>query len=135
MKPWFPRRAATVGGAPREAAAYREGRIDEQRRDGVVATPARADSGAAYRRGRRDAAPRRRRGLPVLSFLVLLVVVFGAVMLYLAAQNGSFASGGAVIDHDLSKATQPVRRAEDKTGAALERAGQNLEQAAGSPAP
>ncbi len=133
MKPWFPRRAATVGGTPREAAAYREGRMDEQRRDEVAA---RADAGvAARRRERRDVAPRRRRGLPLLSFVVLLVVVFGAVMLYLAAQNGSFASGGAVIDRDLSKATQPVRRAEDKTGAALERAGQNLEQAAGSRAP
>jgi hypothetical protein len=64
---------------------------------------------------------------------VLLVVIFGTVMLYLAAKNGSFAQGGAVIDHSLSSATQPVRRAEDKTGAALENAGAHLKQDAGSP--
>jgi hypothetical protein len=60
--------------------------------------------------------------------------VFGAIMLYLAAKNGSFAQGGAVIDHGLSSAAAPVRRAEDKTGAALENAGARLQRDAGAPA-
>jgi hypothetical protein len=134
MRPLFRRRATTSPAAPaRDAAAYREGRVDERRAEarGAVASPAAA---SAYRQGRADARPRSRRGLPVISLLVFLVVVFGAVMLYLAAKNGSFAQGGAVIDHSLSAAEQPVRRAEDKTGAALENAGQHLKQDAGSPA-
>jgi hypothetical protein len=135
MRPWFWRRAAAgpLNGA-HEGEAYREGRIDQASRDGGVAAPAsRADVRAAYRKGRAEAAPRRRGGIPLLGLIVLLVVVFGALMLYLAAQNGSFAGGGAVIDRDLSSATQPVRRAEDKTGAALQRAGEHLQQNAGSP--
>jgi hypothetical protein len=137
MKPLFPHRsvmAPAAGG--REAQAYREGRLDERRAEGAVGAPAsRAELRAARRQQRADAAPRRRGGAPVITLLVLLVVIFGAVMLYLAAQNGSFARGGAVIDQDLSRATQPVRRAEDKTGQALQHAGQHLQQDAGSSSP
>jgi hypothetical protein len=137
MKPLFPRRsAAAPAGGAREARAYREGVIDERQAEGAVGAPAsRSDVKAAYRRGRADALPRRRGGAPVLTLLVLLVVIFGAVMLYLAAQNGSFSRGGAVIDHGLSQATQPVRRAEDKTGQALQNAGQHLQQDAGASSP
>lgn len=137
MKPLFPRRTAVapVVGA-RESQAYREGRIDERRAEGAVGAPAsRGQVNAAYRQGRADAVPRRRGGAPIITLLVLLIVIFGAIMLYLAAQNGSFARGGAVIDRDLSQATQPVRRAEDKTGQALQNAGQHLQQDAGAPSP
>jgi hypothetical protein len=135
MKLWFNRRSATAPAVGvREASAYREGRIDERRSEGRIVGPAApAEVNAAYRRGRAEAAPRRRGGAPILTLLVLLIVIFGAVMLYLAAQNGSFARGGAVIDRDLSQATQPVRKAEDKTGQALKNAGAHLQQDAGSP--
>lgn len=137
MKPLFPRRsaAAPVVGA-REAQAYREGRIDERQAEGAVDPPAsRTQVNTAYRKGRADAAPRRRGGAPIITLVVLLIVIFGATMLYLAAQNGSFARGGAVVDRDLSQATQPVRRAEDKTGQALQNAGQHLQQDAGASSP
>ena len=137
MRLLFPRHtpAAPVSGA-RESEAYREGRIDERRAEGAGGAASRADVRAAYRRGRADAAPGRRRGgLPIIGLLVLLVVIFGAIMLYLAAENGSFARGGAVIDRDLSNATQPVRRAEDRTGQALQNAGQHLQQDAGASQP
>ncbi|MBV8684757.1 MAG: hypothetical protein JO111_17920 [Caulobacteraceae bacterium] len=136
MRLLFPRHstAAPIGGS-RETQAYREGRVDERRAEDAGGDASRADVRAAYRRGRADATPRRRGGLPIIGFLVLLVVIFGAIMLYLAAENGSFASGGAVIDRDLSRATQPVRRAEDKTGQALQNAGQHLQQDAGPSSP
>jgi hypothetical protein len=132
QRPLFQRRvAAGPVTAARENEAYREGRVDERRVEdrGAVASPS---TSAAYRQGRSDARARR-RGPGILSLLVLVVVVFGAVMLYLAARNGSFAQGGAVIDHSLANAEQPVRNAEGKTGAALENAGEHLKQAAGSP--
>ncbi|HTX48013.1 MAG TPA: hypothetical protein VME40_01365 [Caulobacteraceae bacterium] len=136
MRLLFPRHThATPVSGSRETEAYREGRVDERRAEGGVAAN-RADVRAAYRRGRADAAPGRRRGgLPIIGLLVLLVVIFGAIMLYLAAENGSFARGGAVIDRDLSNATQPVRRAEDRTGQALQNAGQHLQQDAGASQP
>jgi hypothetical protein len=137
MKPLFPRRSAVAPAVgARDTQAYREGRLDERRAEAAGVAPAgRAQLNEAYRQGRADARPRRRRGLPIVSLLVLLVVVCGAVMLYLAAENGSFERGGAVIDRDLSRATQPVRRAEDKTGHALQNAGQHLQQDAGASSP
>jgi hypothetical protein len=134
MRPLFRRRVAISPTTPAgEAEAYREGRVDERRVEARSATAAdRATTARDDRRAMADARRRPRRGAPLISLLVLLVVLFGALMLYLAARNGSFAQGGAVIDHSLSQATQPVRRAEDKTGAALETAGQHLQQDAGS---
>jgi hypothetical protein len=135
MKPLFPHRSvAAPGVGARETQAYREGRIDERRDEAAGAGPeSRAQVRDAYRQGRADARPRRRRGVPLLGFLVLLVVVFGSIMLYLAAENGSFSRGGAVIDRGVSQATQPVRRAEDRTGQALQNAGEHLQKDAGAP--
>ncbi|HEY2049186.1 MAG TPA: hypothetical protein VGH03_07570 [Caulobacteraceae bacterium] len=137
MKPLFPRRSAVAPAVgARETQAYREGRVDERRAEAASVAPAsRAQLHDAYRQGRADARPRRRGGLPIISLLVLLIVVFGAIMLYLAAENGSFSRGGAVIDRDLSQATQPVRRAENRTGQALQNAGQHLQQDAGASSP
>jgi hypothetical protein len=129
MKPLFPRRAAATGSVRTpEAKAYREGRIDERRAETRAGPQPWGDS--APRAGRAQ-EPVRRRGAPLISLIVFLIVVFGAIMLYLAAKNGSFAQGGAVIDHSLSNAAAPVRRAEDKTGATLEHAGERLKQDAG----
>lgn len=122
MKPWFGRRPATVRGAD-QAEAYREGRADERRDEGPWA---------------RRSAPvrvRRRGGLGLVGLVFLIIVAVGAIMLYLAARNGSFSAGGAVVDHGLSnaahRATAPVRHAEDKAGQALENAGRSLQRNAG----
>jgi hypothetical protein len=117
---------------PAEDVAYREGRIDEHRHvDGVAA----ASADEAYRRGRRDERSRR-RGSPLLTLLLLIVVVVGAVLIYFAIQNGSFSSGGAVVDQKLSNAAASVRApiagAADSAGTALENAGSNLKQDAGA---
>jgi hypothetical protein len=61
-----------------------------------------------------------------------MVVIFGALMLYLAASHGSFSQGGAVVDQSLSRAAAPIKGAEDRAGSALEKAGGKLKQAAGS---
>jgi hypothetical protein len=122
---FWPTSRATATVAPTTGQAYREGRIDERRNERAT----RREERAAAR-----ARPRRRGGFGLFAFIILLVVAFGAVMLYLAARNGSFANGGAVIDRDLSTATQPVRQAEDRTGQALQNAGQKLQRQAGDPA-
>lgn len=99
--------------------------------------PGRAELSAAYEKGRKDESrrPRRRRGSPLFSFLILIIVAAAAGLVYLAAENGSFASGGAVVDSHLSQASQtvqaPFKRAADKAGNALENAGQKLKQSAG----
>ena len=95
--------------------------------------PERADAA-----GRRDA--RRRGGFsPLLGFLLLVVIVIGAVMIYLAVTHGSFSAGGQVVDNSLSNATAkveaPVHNAADKAGDALQNAGSDLKQTAGSGKP
>ncbi len=121
-----------------ENAAYEKGRLDERRRlerETVAPVTARADEDRAYAAGRRDQRVRRRGGSPLLTLLLLVVVAIGAVMIYLAIQNGSFSAGGAVVDHSLSSAkntvTAPVRGAADQAGDALQNAGANLKQKAG----
>jgi len=88
----------------------------------------------AYDRGRRDER-QSRKSSPVVGLVVLIVVVFGTLLLYLAARNGSFRNGGAVVDNKLSaveeSATSPLRGAADKAGSALEKAGRDLKQKAG----
>jgi hypothetical protein len=102
------------------------------------APPGKAELNAAYERGRLEEArrnPRRRRGHPLFSFLILIAVAAAALMFYLAAQKGSFANGGAVVDNDLATASQkaqaPFRRAADRAGDTLQNAGQTLKQKAG----
>jgi hypothetical protein len=115
--------------------AYREGRVDERRQveTAPVAPSTKRASGAeieaAYERGRRRG--RRRRGPSALLTLVVLVaVVVAGVMIYLAIQNGSFSSGGAVVDRKIDQVQQtvdaPIKNAAINTGAALQKAGQRL---------
>ena len=115
--------------------AYREGRLDERDRLQGVTT---ASADDAYARGRQDERLRR-RGSPLLTLLLLLVVVVGAVLIYLAITRGSFSSGGAVVDQKLSHAAAtveaPVRGVADKAGSALQNAGADLKQTAGSGKP
>jgi hypothetical protein len=136
MRPWFGRRAVTADGvdAPDQLEAYKDGRRDERRRverDGTVATVGNADVDRAYNRGRRDERLRH-RGSPLLTLLVLVAVLIAAGLVYLAVRNGSFSQGGAVVDQSLSSAQAPLRGAADKAGDALQNAGQNLKQDAGS---
>jgi hypothetical protein len=127
MKRWFgaPRPAHAHGGAATDAY------VEETRRDPQAE---REDAKAAYRRGRHDER-KRRRGSPLLSFVVLIIAAAAVALIYLAAQNGSFSSGGAVVDRNLSTASKtaqaPFRGAAGKAGDALERAGQTLKRQAG----
>ena len=118
-----------------EDVAYREGRLDERGRTNRIAE---ATANDAYAKGRRDERARR-RGSPLLTFLLLIVVAIGAVLIYFAIQNGSFSSGGAVVDQKLStaaaKVEAPLQGAADKAGTALQNAGSNLKQDAGSGKP
>lgn len=142
MSGWFRRRepvaAPIEGSAP---AAYQQGRRDESRlrHEGEAAVRDR-DEGLerAYERGRRDGMAQRRRS-PMLSFLVLLVVAVGALLIYLAIRNGSFAGGGEVVDRNISTVTQaakaPIAGAADKAGDALQDAGAGIKQRAAPAAP
>jgi hypothetical protein len=113
-----------------ETLVSRDARVEERRR----VDAAEASAGDAYDRGRRDERARR-RGSPLLNVLLLIVVVIGAALIYFAIQNGSFSSGGAVVDRKLSNAAAkvqaPFRGAADKAGTALENAGSKLKQDAG----
>lgn len=112
--------------------AYRDGRVDERVRTNRVTDHVAKD---AYVQGRRDERARR-RGSPLLTFLLLIVVAIGAALIYFAIQNGSFSSGGAVIDQKLSNAAEtvkaPIRGAADSAGTALQNAGSNIKKDAGS---
>lgn len=92
-----------------------------------------------YAEGRRDQkledranarARRRRGGLGLVSVIVVLVAALGVLWLALAAREGSFAAGGAVVDQKVAEVTSPARvaanQAADRTGAAVENAGEAI---------
>jgi hypothetical protein len=140
---WFRRHAGAVG-AVATVEAYREGRADERRRlDRAASAPgapavagapvarhaSQAEIEAAYERGR--ARRRRPRGAsPLLTLVVLLAVFVAGAFIYLAVQNGSFSSGGAVVDQKIDQVEQkvdaPIKNAAITTGGALQRAGERL---------
>ena len=76
------------------------GRLDEEAR-AEDATDIRTDLRKAYERGRLDERARRRRH-PFLMTITFLFAIVGLVSLALAAMNGSFARGGAMMDDGLS---------------------------------
>lgn len=92
-----------------------------------------ADLQAAYERGRRDERARRKRH-PIAMTLMVGVAVAGAVVLGLAAREGSFGRGGQVVDHNLSvaadRAEPIVRDAVTDAGAAVQDAGRNVRKSA-----
>lgn len=105
-----------------------------QRGDTVLAvTPDAADMREAYERGRRDERARRRRH-PVMMTLLFLAAAVGAVMLVMAASQGSFGRGGVVVDRNLSvaadRAEPMIRDAGANASQALNRAGQSTGDAA-----
>jgi hypothetical protein len=55
----------------------------------------------AYDRGRADEAVRHKRNW-LLTIITTLLALVGLIVLILAALNGSFARGGAVVDQQLS---------------------------------
>ncbi|HEY5071019.1 MAG TPA: hypothetical protein VII63_03210 [Caulobacteraceae bacterium] len=130
MRSWFSRRLAPGPGAG-ALDAYKEGRLDERQRaekSGETAGATRADVDAAYDRGRRDERSRR-RGSPFLTFLLVVLAVAAAAMVFLAVRLGSFAAAGAVVDTVIRT---PFHGAADKAGSALQNAGRSLKDRAGS---
>ena len=93
------------------------------------------DTRQAFHAGRRlghREARLRRRGHPVLGFLIGIVALAGAAMLGLAAREGSFARGGQVVDQNLQVAAGQAQTAGAdaiaRTGQAIRDAGASLEQ-------
>ena len=74
------------------------------------AAPSPAELKAAYDRGRRDERARHRRS-PVMALAVGSAALVGGAVLALAALEGSFANGGAVVDQQVSKAAQQASQA------------------------
>jgi len=77
----------------------------------------------AYERGRRDESGRHKRNW-LLTILGWLLSLFAVVVLALAAMNGSFQRGGAVLDQQLSiaadNAEPAARSAVGEVGEAIE---------------
>jgi len=139
MRNWFGRRAYAAGPVTgtNPVEAYRAGRADEHQhieQDAAI-RPAKADLDAAYESGRVDERSRR-RGSPLIALVVVVFALVGGGILFLAARDGGFAAAGAAVDHTLSsgvdQAKAPIKGAADKTGDALQTAGQNLKQDAAS---
>lgn len=84
-----------------------------------------ADLRDAYERGRRDERAARKRH-PLLMTVTFLLALIGVALLALAAVNGSFASGGGVVDEKLNIAADGAGPA---LGQAASNAGQSLRDA------
>lgn len=90
----------------------------------------------AYREGRRDQHQAERRahrgGFGLIGLVVVIVAALGVLWIVLAAREGSFAAGGALVDQKIAQATAPAReaanQAADRTGKALENVGQSVEE-------
>jgi hypothetical protein len=80
------------------------------------------DLRAAYNRGRIDER-RSRRHHPFIALAVVVLAMIGAWLLFLAARDGSFSSGGETADRNLSTAAQEARPALRDAGEALKDAG------------
>lgn len=123
--------------APKEAE-YAKGQRDAHDADRAVLNDRNTVVRQAYDRGRRDERARRprRHGSPMMTLVVLLAAAAGIGAIYLGVQQGSFGRGGQVVDQKIQAVTQPAsqatRDAAAKAGDALENAGQNLKQKAGS---
>jgi len=100
--------------------------------DGVAAEPTtlRAELREAYRRGRRDERLHHRRS-PLITVGLFAVAAIGAIVVFYAAREGSFARGGQVVDNTLTHATgqvvpNVVNSAAARTGDAMQSAGERL---------
>jgi hypothetical protein len=76
------------------------------------------------------ARSKRRSGNPVVSFLVMLLAVFGALTAVLGIKEKSLAGGGAMIDGWIAKGWSTVKGEAPKVaGQAAEKAGDAAEKA------
>lgn len=91
----------------------------------AAATPAVSDAAikAAYERGRRDERAARKRS-PLLALAVVSAALVGGASLVLAAKEGSFQQGGAVMDASVTTAAREagpaLRQAADGAGQGLQ---------------
>lgn len=92
----------------------------------AAAAPAVSDAAvkAAYERGRRDERAARRRS-PLLALAVVTAALVGGASLVLAAKEGSFREGGAVMD---ATVTTAAREAGPAMREAASGAGQGLRE-------
>jgi hypothetical protein len=124
-----------------QTAAYQQGRVDARKDVNERGLLQDRDTAVrrAYDRGRRDeraARHPRRRGSPVLTTVLVLAAAAGAFVVYLGVSQGSFSRGGQVVDQNLNSASSTasgaVQNTVNRAGDALENAGQQLKQTAGS---
>lgn len=99
---------------------------------GVAGPPDHRDAFAeGLRQGRREER-KRHHGHPILKLVVVLVALAGAVMLAVAAKEGSFSRGGQVVDQNIAVAADQAKvKAADavsQTGQAIQTAGAQIEQ-------
>lgn len=89
------------------------------------------DVEAAYNKGRQDERAARKRHPVMMAGLFVLACV-GAVMLGLAAYNGSFSDGGVIADRGLNSAAEQaapvVEDAVARTGEAARGAGDAIKE-------
>jgi putative intracellular protease/amidase len=99
--------------------------MDAARHDAPATAELKADLREAYERGRRDERSLRRRH-PVLMTFLFIAAAVGAIVMGLAAANGSFTRAGGVVDQNLTTA---ANRAEPAVRDAAASAGQSLKDA------
>ena len=92
----------------------------------VVATE--GDVERAYERGRLDER-RRHRSHPILAGLLILAAVVGVGTVYLAAHEGSFSRGGALVDQKLANAADKTQVATQDAAVATVNAGEKVQTA------
>ena len=95
--------------------------------DAPVAGP--PDRRDAFEEGRRQGhieERRKHRGHPLIKLAVFAVALAGAAVVALAAREGSFSRGGAVVDQNLTTAAQT---AQIKSAQAVAQAGQAVKDA------
>jgi hypothetical protein len=138
MQSWFAKPATVESSDPSQIDAYKAGRRDERvqiETNGSRPRVAKAQVDDAYDRGVHDQRLRRRRS-PIGMLLLVVLALIGVIAIVMPIRYGSFAAAGAAVDDALASAGQsasaPVRGTADKTGDALQNAGQNLKQSAGS---
>jgi hypothetical protein len=98
----------------------------------IAGPPDRRDAFEEGRRQGRLDERRRHRSHPLLKLAVALVAVAGAAVVALAAHEGSFSRGGAVVDHNLAAAAETAQvssaKAVAQAGQAVKDAGTSLEK-------
>lgn len=145
---WNPARRAPVAAAPVTVAPVAVTATDPwwrwnpYRRDlQHAATQGRLQG---YDKGVRDeqrAVQRRqrRRSHPIMALLVLAAAAGGVTFTGLAFENGSFAAGGAVVDQKIAEWRADIlggaAQAADKSGRAMQNAGQSISNRTQAPSP